>query len=184
MSMPACTRYRVYVLSALMGLVSISLLIPFFVHAQGFVPLAKTPEGSKLAQLSTSRDFSGFINGLFKFAIAIGAIGAVLRLAYAGYLYMGQSDMWSQKGVAKGIIQDVTLGLLLLLSIYLILFQINPDILKLTAFERITPVSQQGQPAPIPETGFAPGGRDPFLTPDCPAGQHKDTVVGTDCIPD
>ena len=135
-------RYRVYLLSALMALASILFVAPFFAHAQGFVPLAETPAGSKLAQLSTSRDFSGFINGLFKFAIAIGAIGAVLRLAYAGYLYMGQSDMWSHKGEAKQIITDVTLGLLLLLSIYLILYQINPDILTLSALRNIKPVSQ------------------------------------------
>ena len=111
-----------------------------FLLYQGFVPLAQTPSGSKLGQLYTSTDFSNFINGLFKFAIALGAIAAVLRIAYAGYLYMGQSDMWSQKGVAKGIIQNVTLGLLLLLAIYLILYQINPDILTLKALRNITPL--------------------------------------------
>ena len=185
--MAVLLRHRVYLLSALLALVSICLLIPFFAHAQGFVPLAQAPTNSKLGQLTGSSDFSGFINGLFKFAIAIGAIAAVLRLAYAGYLYMGQSDMWSHKGEAKQIITDVTIGLLLLLAIYLILYQINPDILKLKALGSIKPVQQgapSGQSAPIPETGFAPGGKDPFLTPDCPAGQHKDTVMGLDCIPD
>ncbi len=120
------------------------ILAPVTLHAADFVPLAETPGGSKLGQLYSSNDFSSFINGLFKFAIAIGAIVAVLRLAYAGYLYMGQSDMWSHKGEAKKIIGDVTLGLLLLLSIYLILFQINPDIVKLNALKNITP-AQQGQ---------------------------------------
>ncbi|MBI5457616.1 hypothetical protein HY971_02740 [Candidatus Kaiserbacteria bacterium] len=119
------------------------VLMPTIVHAASdFVPLAQTPGGSKLGQLYSSQDFSGFINGLFKFAIAIGAIAAVLRLVYAGYLYMGQSDMWSHKGEAKTIIADVTLGLLLLLSIYLILYQINPDILTLKALRNITPVQQ------------------------------------------
>ena len=108
--------------------------------ANGFVPLACTPGSSKLGQLYNSGNFSDFINGLFKFGIAIGAIVAVLRLAYAGYLYMGQSDMWSHKGEAKTIIADVTLGLLLLLAIYLILFQINPDIVKLDALKNITPI--------------------------------------------
>lgn len=189
MSMPVsemCLRYRVHILSGLLIAASFCLLVPFFAHAQGFVPLAEVPPNSKFGQLTSSRDFSGFINGLFKFAIAIGAIAAVLRLAYAGYLYMGQSDMWSHKGQAKEIIRDVTIGLLLLLAIYLILYQINPDILKLKALEQIKPVQMQGQSGatPIPETGFAPGGRDPFLTPDCPAGQHKDTVMGLECIPD
>ncbi len=105
-----------------------------------FVPLADVSRSSKLSNLYATSDFSGFINGLFKFAIAIGAIVAVLRLAYAGYLYMGQSDMWSHKGEAKSIIADVTLGLLLLLSIYLILYQINPDILTLNALKNIKPI--------------------------------------------
>ena len=138
------SRHRVYIFSGLLALASICLLIPIFAHAQGFVPLAKAPDNSKLGQLTTSSDFSGFINGIFKFAIAIGAIAAVLRLAYAGYLYMGQSDMWSHKGEAKQIITDVTIGLLLLLGIYLILYQINPDILKLKALEQIKPVQQGG----------------------------------------
>lgn len=118
------------------------IFAPLMAHAADFVPLAETPGGSKLGQLYTSGDFSNFINGLFKFAIAIGAILAVLRLAYAGYLYMGQSDMWSHKGEAKTIITDVTIGLLLLLAIYLILYQVNRDILTLKALRNITPVQQ------------------------------------------
>lgn len=111
-----------------------------FLAAGGFVPLADVSQSPKLSHVYGSQDLSGFINGLFKFAIAIGAIVAVLRLAYAGYLYMGQSDMWSHKGEARTIMADVTLGLLLLLSIYLILYQINPDILTLKALRNITPV--------------------------------------------
>ncbi len=127
---------RVYVQKVL-GLARSSLFA-----TGGFVPLADVSQSPKLVNLYGSQDFSSFINGLFKFAIAIGAIVAVLRLAYAGYLYMGQSDMWSHKGQAKTIIADVTLGLLLLLSIYLILYQINPDILTLKALRNITPAQQ------------------------------------------
>lgn len=116
-----------------------------FVMYQAFVPLAETPASSKLGTLYASTDLSNFVNGLFKFAIAIGAIGAVIRLAYAGYLYMGQADMWSHKGEAKEIIGDVTLGILLLLAIYLILYQINPGILTLDALKRIKPLPGQQQ---------------------------------------
>src|SRR3989338_3012447 len=165
MNMTALHRYRVFALCVLVILTSTCILLPLIAHAQGaqgFVPLAVTPGGSKLGQLYSSGNFSDFINGLFKFAIAIGAIVAVLRLAYAGYLYMGQSDMWSHKGEARDIIKDVTIGLLLLLAIYLILYQINPDILKLKALERIKPVQsapgQQSAPAANPAT-------DAFSTP-------------------
>jgi hypothetical protein len=111
--------------------------------ANGFVPLACVPSTLKLGQLyGTTGDLSTFINGLFGFALAVGAILAVLRLVYAGFLYMGQSDMWSRKGEARAIMGNVVLGLLLLLGIWIILNQINPDILTLSALQKITPVQQ------------------------------------------
>lgn len=69
-------------------------------------------------------------NAIFFFAIAIGAILAVLRLGYAGIIYM-TTDLWHSKQGAKEIISQAVLGILLLLAVYLILFQINPDILNL-----------------------------------------------------
>lgn len=152
-------QYRVYVLCAATAFAAFCILAPLFAHAADFVPLAQTPGGSKLGQLYSSGDFSNFINGLFKFAIALGAIGAVLRLAYAGYLYMGQSDMWSHKGEAKDIIKDVTLGLLLLLAIYLILYQVNRDILTLKALRNIKPVQKT---TPAADSFVAPA-QDPTL---------------------
>jgi hypothetical protein len=106
------------------------------------VPLANYGSG-KLSQIysGSTSDLSAFVNNLFIFAISLGAVLAVLRLSYAGYLYMGQSDMWSHKGQAKDIIQNTILGLLLLLSIYLILYQINPTILQFKAFQNMSSVS-------------------------------------------
>lgn len=67
---------------------------------------------------------------------------AVLRLVYAGYIYMVSGvDSSFSLGKAKGIIGSVVFGLLLLLGIYLILYQINPDILKLNALENIKSAS-------------------------------------------
>lgn len=107
-------------------------------HAQqnGFVPLAPVPSGSRLADLYGSTTLTDFINRLFNAALAVGAILAVLRLAYAGYLYM-TTDSFGHKSHAKTVIGDVILGLLLLLSIWLILRQINPDILKLDVLKNI-----------------------------------------------
>ncbi len=159
--MTGLLRYRVYVLCALMTLLT-CVFLPLIAHAADFVPLAETPGGSKLGQLYTSNNFSSFVNGLFKFAIAIGAIVAVLRLAYAGYLYMGQSDMWSHKGEAKTIITDVTIGLLLLLAIYLILYQINRDILSLKALKNITPAQQTAPRQPTNSNSSVAPSQDEF----------------------
>lgn len=97
-----------------------------------FVGLQCYPESGKFASLYRDTDsLSGYLNMLFKIAISVGAILAVMRLAYAGYLYMG-GDMWGNKQRAREMIQDVFIGLLLLLSIWVILNQINPNILSLS----------------------------------------------------
>jgi hypothetical protein len=130
----------------------IALVAPLLVRAQAFKPLADTPSGSKLGQLyGTSTDLPTFLGNLFTAALSIGAILAVLRLAYAGYEYM-TSDAWSSKTHAREVIGDVVLGLLLLLSVWLILHQINPDILNLNFLQhasQLPATSQSGQSSPF-----------------------------------
>ena len=98
-----------------------------------FVPLAcykGTPLADVYSATGEPNTLALYINRLFTIALSAGAIIAVVRLMFAGFLYMG-SDFWDKKNQAKEIIQDVVLGLLLLLGTYLILAQINPEILNL-----------------------------------------------------
>ena len=117
---------------------SLALIAPLTANAvdcttpgsNGFVPLA-CYQGSVLQNtFSSSGSLPQYLNNLFSLALTVGAMAAVLRLVWAGYLYMG-SDIWAKKDKAKQIITDTIIGLLLLLGIYLILFQINPCILNL-----------------------------------------------------
>lgn len=79
-----------------------------------------------------------FFNTLFKTAIVVGAMLAVLRLGYAGFVYM-TTDVMSQKQSARSIISNAVLGLVLLLAVWLILNQINPDILNLDVLRTVRP---------------------------------------------
>ncbi|MEK7093393.1 MAG: hypothetical protein AAB927_02810 [Patescibacteria group bacterium] len=106
---------------------------------KGFCALAVPPPSSKLGQLYGTTSLAGFLNGLFTAAISIGAILAVLRIAYAGYEYM-TSDAWGNKARAREIIGDVVLGLMLLLGTYLILNQINPQLLNLNILQNVSSV--------------------------------------------
>lgn len=119
-----------------------------FVLFQAFVPLAQPSGSQKLANLysgNTGAGLSGYVNGLFTFAIALGAMLAVGRIAYGGYLYMFEgSELWSTKGRAKEIIRDAVYGLLLLLAIYMILNLINPCILNLNVLNAIQSPGQTG----------------------------------------
>lgn len=105
-----------------------------------FAPLSQGTEASPLLSgILRSESLPQFLNGLFKFAIAIGAMLAVLQFARAGFMYM-TSDIWSDKQHAKDILGDAVLGLLLLLAVWLILNTINPEILNLDAVRNIKPV--------------------------------------------
>ncbi len=124
------------ILPALLLTLFAVLIAPYFAHAAeeckaGFCPLASVDNSPKLRALYDSdQNLVTYINSLFKIAISVGAIIAVIRLGIAGYAYMG-GDMWHTKQKAKEIITDVFFGLLLLLSIWIILYQINPNLLNL-----------------------------------------------------
>ena len=96
------------------------------------------------------------LNNLFQIAISVGAILAMLRIAYAGYLYMGSADMWSSKQHAKDVFRDAIIGLLLLLSIWLILYQINPCLLDLEVLQsgQSNCGAQQRAQASYPSSGI------------------------------
>ena len=89
-------------------------------------------QGDALAQLFCGTSISTMLNAAFSLSITLGGILAMLRIGYAGWLYMGRDfDNWSSKQKAKETFRDAIMGLLVLLAIYLILYQINPNILKL-----------------------------------------------------
>jgi|SRR3989339_2129917 len=103
-----------------------------------FVPLTNSGlANTRVGDLFQSgQTLSQFINNVFIFSLSIGAIMAVVRIVWGGYLYMG-NEMWSTKSRAKEVMRDAVLGLLLLLAIYLILFQINPDLVNLDVLKTI-----------------------------------------------
>lgn len=99
--------------------------------------------GDSLSQLFCSTSLSQMLNAAFQIAISVGGILAMLKISWAGWKYMGSGpDMWSSKQSAKETFKNAIIGLLLLLSIYLILFQINPQILSLNFSQ--TPASTGG----------------------------------------
>jgi hypothetical protein len=112
-----------------------------YAFAQGakFESLANY-DRSFLADAYSTDGLNALVNNLFLMALSFGGIAAVLRFAYAGYLYLG-SDMWGNKQHAREILGDTALGLLLLLAIALILTQINPDILNLDVLSQLQSTS-------------------------------------------
>jgi hypothetical protein len=131
------------------------------VHFAGFVPLADYG-GTRLEgvfNVSTPTNLTELVNNGFQIAIIVGASLAVMRIVYGGYLYMF-SAAGTQTSKAKVVLKQAVLGLLLLLATYIILNQINPDILNLNAVlpqsnTNGVPTQQQTSPAaPINQFEF------------------------------
>lgn len=109
----------------------------------------------------TATDIGGMLNTAFIVAINVGAILAMMRIMWAGWLYMGSADMWSNKHHAKEVFQNSIIGLLILLAIWIILRQINPCILEISFLDG-NPSSQCRTPTqtrastPTQKTSSAP----------------------------
>jgi hypothetical protein len=107
-----------------------------------FAPLANYDKSTQFSGIfGTSGSLSGYINAIFTTVLSVGAILAVLRIAYAGYLYMGSADMWGNKQQAREMLGDAIIGLLLLFGLYLILYQINPNLLNLNIMKDVPSAS-------------------------------------------
>lgn len=89
-------------------------------------------------------DFSGAVNAAFKIALIVGAALAVLQLVRGGFTYM-TSDIGGNISKAKEIMSNAVIGLLLLLSTYIILYQINPQLLEL----KLAPTPVGGETAAL-----------------------------------
>jgi ABC-type proline/glycine betaine transport system permease subunit len=70
-----------------------------------------------------------FLNNIFEFSIGVAAIIAVVQITLAGLEYM-TSNNYGSIANAKDKIWDAIIGLLIILSTYIILSQINPEITK------------------------------------------------------
>lgn len=110
--------------------------------SSGFVPLAPSSDSKLETLYSSEGTLAQFFNRIFTLALTIGGILAVFRIAWAGYLYM-TTDLWSSKERAKETLRETVLGLLLLIAVYVILKQINPNILNLDVLQKI-----EDNPAP------------------------------------
>ena len=102
------------------------LLLPLFVFAQEtFVPLTK----GGIPGIESGTGFSGFLNAAFNLGLAVAATLAVVMITIGGLQYMTTDSIYG-KGEGRDRIQNAVIGLILALLIWLILYTINPNLLK------------------------------------------------------
>lgn len=102
--------------------------------AANFVSITGAEQNNQVSFLTQSLADTGSISQLlqvlFDAALVLGAMLAITRITYGGFLYM-TSDIANNKTTAIKTIREAFIGLILLLAMVLILQQINPNILNL-----------------------------------------------------
>jgi len=103
--------------------------------------------GVKVNTITSAGDLGTFLNAIIAFITAIMGVIAVIMIMYEGFVYM-RSDNVDFKTRTRGNIVKVVLGFLLLLSTYVILKTINPDLLNLVPnISQVLMTIQQNSPA-------------------------------------
>ena len=101
-------------------------------------------------------NFGAYINQLYYLAISLAALLAVIKIIFAGVQYM-LTDLGTSKETAKTDIKGALLGLLLILSAFLILTTINPSLANLNALSGAPALRLQNPPVVTPPYTVAPG---------------------------
>ena len=96
--------------------------------------------------------FNEYAGALYRFGVGAIGICAMLMIIIGGYMYVASAGNNASMEKAKGVITDAILGLLLALSSYLILYVINPDLVKIKKLGTATSTTGTA------ETGTAGGG--------------------------
>ncbi len=118
------------------------------VFAEGFVALAPIPGLTQGATADTA-GLANFFNNLYKFAIGMASVLAVIMIIWGGLQYATQ-DIPGAKQEGKDRILQAILGLVLVLSPVLVFSIINPSILNLSInLPALDTRSGSYQPRPI-----------------------------------
>jgi hypothetical protein len=108
-----------------------ALSVPFLVFADDtFVPLTQLPGISKISASAIS--LPSIINNLYMICIGLAAFFALTQIIQAGYLFMTSADSISKNTKARAKIMNAVIGLVIVLSPFVVFSVINPKILDIS----------------------------------------------------
>jgi hypothetical protein len=135
----------------LMAVPFISLVSAPLVHAQAdqagvqYQLLEKIPGTDNLGS-----DLPSYLSALYKIALIVVTLSAVLMLSIGGFMYITSAGNTASIANAKGIITDSLIGLVIALSAWLVLYIINPDLIKIN-LDSLGEVSYTSTPPSTPQ---------------------------------
>lgn len=114
-----------------------------------YTPLEKIPG------FESAKDFPDYLLALTKFAIWTVGIVALFMIIWGGFMYVTSAGNTSRLDTAKRIIYDAFYGLLVALGAWLLLYVINPDLVKFDTSMTPIPLKEIGV---TKDGGATPGG--------------------------
>lgn len=156
----------------LLVLFSIFFIFVSVTHAATpeFTPLVGLPG---LDNLSKETTIPQYINQVYLLVIVVGSLLGVMRLAWAGVKY-SLSDVVTEKSDAKHAMTGVLMGLAILLIPFVVLKEINPDLVRLDVLREaqdIVPLPEASQPDNTPQ-----------INPTTDSIEAKDQTAYIDCM--
>lgn len=146
-----------------------------------YTPLEPLPG----AEASTYSSLSKYLSYMFTLLLSIGAMIAVVTLVIAGITYM-VSEVVDKKSQAKERIRAAFWGLALLLTSWLILHTINPNLLNFSLFDSTVGAPTPGAPTSV-QTAPLSAASLPYMTnsfvsnPADPNATQQLNLFNTEC---
>lgn len=91
---------------------------------------AETQEWYEFLGLSKGANLGDLLASLYRFALGLVGIAALAMLIVGGVMYMTAGDSQDQTKRARGYMTNAVFGLVLALLSWLVLFTINPDLVR------------------------------------------------------
>ncbi len=101
-------------------------------------------------------DLPKYITAIYKLALVVIVLSAVLMLSVGGFMYLTSAGNTSAMGTAKGVIFDSIIGLVIALVAWLLLNVINPDLVKVSINGLSAVAVPGGGPIPGPSPEVIP----------------------------
>jgi hypothetical protein len=114
----------------------------------GYVPLAPIP-GTESSPGKTAVTFTSYVSGLYTFLIAGSIVLTILMIIWGGFTYLSTDAIYGKEEGRK-IINQALLGLLLVLGSWIILNQINPNLVNFELNLKIDKGTTSNTPQPNP----------------------------------
>ncbi len=121
----------------------IKILPELLVSAVEYVPMTDLPFLSRWqpGQALTNVTFADVFNALFILSIVVGASLAVFMFIWGGLQMISARNKSSNITKGKEKMSNAVIGLLMLLSTYVVLNTINPQLTSLNALQNVTPLT-------------------------------------------